>query len=56
MDRDNFCYGTVSPSVLLAARDYYDSKDIEDPNCQGHIIEYGEYDLVAEKYSFIAFE
>lgn len=56
MDRDNFCYDTVSPSVLLAARDYYDSKDVEDPNYRGHIFEYGAYNLETQQYTFITFE
>lgn len=56
LDQDNFCYDIVSPTVLLAARDYYDSKDVEDPNYQGHIFEHGAYNLETQKYTFIANE
>ncbi len=55
-DHDNFCYNIMSPTVLLAARDYYDSKDVEDPNCRGHIFEYGAYNLETQQYTFITFE
>lgn len=51
MDRDNFCYNTVSP--FLAGRDYYVSKDLEDPNFQGNIFESGAYNLETYQYSFI---
>lgn len=56
IDHDNFCYNFMSPTVLQAARDYYDSKDVEDPNYRGHIFEYGAYNLETQQYTFITFE
>lgn len=55
-DRDNFCFDIISPTVLLAGRDYYDIKDVEDPNYQGHIFENGSYNLETQQYTFITFE
>ena len=39
--------------LFLVGRDYYDSKDLRDPNFQGNIFESGAYNLETYQYSFI---
>lgn len=51
-----FGYGIFSKDVLRVGKDYYDTRDVEDPEYAGHIFEVGTFDLKTNKYTFLGFE
>lgn len=52
---DNFmAYGLISSNILEVEKDYFDRRDVDDPNYEGHIVEYGSYNLLTEEYKFIS--
>jgi len=40
----------IGHNLLLVQRDYYDNREIEDPEYQGHIFEDGEFNLETNTY------
>lgn len=43
----------LSPTELLVGKDYYDTRDIEDPDYEGHIFELGSLNLLTGEYTFL---
>lgn len=43
----------LSPTELLVGKDYYDTRDVEDPDYEGHIFELGSLNLVTGEYIFL---
>jgi hypothetical protein len=42
---DDFAEDLIGNNSIKVTRDYYDSRDVNDPNYEGHIFEEGEYNL-----------
>lgn len=51
-----FGFGIFAKDVLRVGKDYYDSRDVEDPEYVGHIFETGTFDLKTMEYSFLSYE
>jgi hypothetical protein len=47
---DDFAADLIGKNSIKVYRDYYDSRDVQDPNYQGHIFEEGEYNLTNNIY------
>gem|GEM_PF-3037960 len=45
-----------TPTEVTVGKDYYDPRDVEDPNYQGHIFELGTYNLITRAYTFKQYE
>lgn len=43
----------LSSTELLVGKDYYDTRDVEDPEYEGHIFELGSFNLVTGEYIFL---
>ena len=54
VDLHIFATGLSEKNMLLVSRNYYDTKDPNDPNYKGHIFEKGKYDIKTGKYTFIS--
>lgn len=51
-----YAWDIISPTELMVGKDYYDSRNIEDPDYEGHIFETGSYNLETGEYTFIGKE
>lgn len=47
---DDFAEDLLGNNSIKVTRDYYDSRDANDPNYEGHIFEEGEYNLTTNNY------
>ena len=47
---NDFALDLMGKNSIKVSRDYYDSRDVEDPNYEGHFFEEGEYNLVNNSY------
>jgi len=56
LDNEIYVMEIISPTILIVGKDYYDSRDNEDPDYVGHIFEYGSYDLTTKEYIFLGYE
>lgn len=56
LDGDIFATDIFSPTILFVEKDYYDPRDVEDPDYEGHIFETGTYNLQTREYTFIGKE
>lgn len=53
LDSEIYVIRILSPDELLVGKDYYDSRDVEDPAYEGHIFETGSYNLKTGEYIFL---
>jgi hypothetical protein len=53
LDPEIYAIRILSPEELLVGKDYYDSRDVEDPDYEGHIFESGTYNLMSGEYLFL---
>lgn len=53
LDSEIFVIRPLSPTLLLVGKDYYDSRDVEDPEYEGHIFEKGTFNLETGEYLFL---
>jgi hypothetical protein len=47
---DDFAADLIGKNSIKVFRDYYDSRDVQDPNYEGHVFEEGEYNLTNNIY------
>jgi len=50
---DYYALRPLGKSEISVTVDYYDSRDIEDPDYEGHIFEYGMIDLTTGEYTLL---
>lgn len=50
---DYYALRPLGKSEISVTVDYYDSRDIEDPDYEGHIFEFGSVDLTSGEYTLL---
>lgn len=53
LDPEIYAMYPISAKELMVGKDYYDFRDVEDPDYAGHIFEKGTYHLETGKYTFL---
>ena len=47
---DYYAFDLKDDTTIIVQRDYYDDKDVNDPNYEGHVFEKGELNLINNRY------